>query len=240
MLLKTEGIVLKNVQFGESSLIVDIYSLAQGRLSCVINGVRSAKANTKQSTLAIGSLVEAVIYHRPQKELQRFKEVKPLYVYRSIPFNVIKGTVALFVTELIEKTVKESENNDALYTFLKQSYVFLDECHQVANFPLVFAIKLLPYLGFSAGNNWSKQLPYFDMRESIFVEKPPHMMFLESNLSILFQEIINKPFQEMETLIINKEERRELLDSIIQYYEYHLESFNKMNSHLILRTVLED
>ena len=90
MLLKTKGIIIRSTKFGESSLILDIYTLAKGRQSYIINGVRSSKARVQQSMVSLSSLVELVVYHRDSKSLNRIKEVKPAPTYSAIPFNVIK------------------------------------------------------------------------------------------------------------------------------------------------------
>jgi len=59
MLLNTQGIILRNVKYGESSLIIDAYTEAKGRQSYILNSVRSQKARTKQSVVAVGSFVDS-------------------------------------------------------------------------------------------------------------------------------------------------------------------------------------
>jgi DNA repair protein RecO (recombination protein O) len=238
MLLKTQGIVLRNVKFGETSLIVDAYTAEKGRQSLVINGVRSQKAKIKQSVVAVSSFVDLVIYHRDTKEVNRIKEVKPAYIYQSIPFNVIKGTVALFMTELISKTVKESEENQMLFDFIVNSFIALDESKKATLFPLVFPILLMSHLGFSPGNEWSNETPFFDIREGVFVAHEPHALFLNAELSEIFYLLLQIDIANMEDIDIGKTHRRLLLDGILDYYKHHVDNFRELNSHLILREVL--
>ncbi|MGK0390397.1 MAG: DNA repair protein RecO (recombination protein O) [Maribacter sp.] len=238
MLLKTQGIVLRNVKFGETSLIVDAYTAEKGRQSLVINGVRSQKAKIKQSVVAVSSFVDLVIYHRDTKDVNRIKEVKPAYIYQSIPFNVVKGTVALFMTELISKTVKESEENQMLFDFIVNSFIALDEGKKATLFPLVFPILLMPYLGFSPGNEWSNETPFFDIREGVFVAHEPHALFLNAELSEIFYLLLQIDIANMEDIDIGKTHRRLLLDGILDYYKHHVDNFRELNSHLILREVL--
>jgi len=238
MLLKTQGIILRNVKFGETSLIVDAYTADKGRQSYVINSVRSAKAKTKQSVVAVSSFVDLVVYHRDTKDVNRIKEVKPAYVYQSIPFNVIKGTVALFMTELLGKTIKEAEENPMLFDFIVNSFIALDEAEKATLFPLVFSILLMPHLGFTPGNEWSEETPVFDLREGIFVAHEPHILFLNKEISEMFYYLLQIDISNMDDIAISKKDRRLLLDGILDYYKYHVDNFKELNSHLILRTVL--
>ena len=238
MLLKTQGIVLRTVKFGETSLIVDAYTAEKGRQSLVINGVRSQNAKIKQSVVAVSSFVDLVIYHRDTKDVNRIKEVKPAYIYQSIPFNVIKGTVALFMTELISKTVKESEENQMLFDFIVNSFIALDEGKKATLFPLVFPILLMSHLGFSPGNEWSNKMPFFDIREGVFVAQEPHSLFLNAELSEIFYLLLQIDIANMEDIDIGKTHRRLLLDGILNYYKHHVDNFRELNSHVILREVL--
>lgn len=238
MLIKTQGIILRSVNYGETSLILDIYTENRGRVSCIIGSVRSAKAKTKQSVLSIGALVDMVIYYKPKQQLCRIKEVKPAFVYQSIPFQVIKGTVALFMTELISKTVKEEEENSILFDFIINSFIALDESPKATLFPVVFSILLLPYLGFQPGNEWSENCPFFDIRESVFVSKEPHSLYWNKDISQLFQYLLKIDIANLENIQLAPTDRRQLLDGTLKYYQYHIDNFQGLNSHLILREVL--
>lgn len=238
MLLKTQGIVLRNVKFGETSLIIDVYTAEKGRQSYVVNGVRSPKAKIRQSMIGVSSLVDLVVYHRDTKDVNRIKEVKPAYVYNAIPFNVVKGTVALFMSELISKTVKESEENPALFDFIINSFVALDEARKVTLFPLVFPILLMHYLGFVPGNDWNEKNPYLDFREGIFVPVQPHILSFDKELSQIFYYLLRVDISDMDEIDISKNNRRLLLDGVLNYYRHHVDNFKELNSHRILRDVL--
>ena len=118
MLIKTRGIIFRAVKYSETSIIADIYTEEKGLRSYIISGVRSKKAKVKASVLQVMTLVDMVAYHRDNKELNRIKEIKAAYVYRSIPFDIVKGAVGLFMIELARKTIKEAEENPGLFNFL--------------------------------------------------------------------------------------------------------------------------
>ncbi len=238
MLVTTQGIVLRSVNYGETSVILDIYTKDFGRRSYILNGVRKKNAAFKQALVNVSSWVEMVTYHRDDKDLLRIKEVKPHIIYESIPFDVIKGTVSLFMTELLEKTVRESEKNVPLFQYIEQSYRTLDRAEKTTYFPLGFPIGLMQFLGFAPSTEHPKTDLFLDIREGRFVPNQPHIHYLDETLSQFWKLLEytlpgNPPPENM-----NKSERQALLDGIMEYYKFHIEGFKGLNSLSILRIVL--
>jgi|SRR5580704_13935971 DNA repair protein RecO (recombination protein O) len=137
---KTNGIVLRTVKYGETSLIVSMYTELFGIQSYLINGVRisSKKGPGKANLFQPAALLELVVYHQEIKNLQRIKEFKWGYLYKHLFFNVTKNLVALFMVELLQKCLKQPEANTDLYHFMEDAFIYLDESGDsvVANYPL--------------------------------------------------------------------------------------------------------
>src|SRR3569833_24187 len=99
---KTKGMVLRTVKYGDTSLIVTVYTELFGIQSYIVSGVRTftkkgpGKANLFQPT----AILDLVVYHNDLKHLQRIKEFKWDYLYKNLFFDVIKNAVALFMVEL--------------------------------------------------------------------------------------------------------------------------------------------
>ena len=127
---KTKGIVLRTVKYGETSVIVSIFTEAFGLQSYLVNGVRvsskkgSGKANLFQPT----AILDLVVYHNELKQLQRIKEFKWAHIYSQILSDVKKNAVAVFMIELLAKCVKQPEANAELFQFTEDSFLHLDEC----------------------------------------------------------------------------------------------------------------
>ncbi len=54
--------------------------------------------------------------------MTRLKEVRPAHVYTRIPFDVYRGTVGLFMLEVTRNSIKEAEENPALFSFLYEAF----------------------------------------------------------------------------------------------------------------------
>jgi len=241
MLIKTRGIVFKQMKYSETSLIVDIYTEEKGLRKYLISGVRSKKAKVKSNVLQVMSLVEMVAYHREDKDLTRIKEIKPAVVYQSIPFDIKKGAIGLFVAEGARKTIRESETNPGLFDFLFQFFQYLDETEQgVANLHLYFLLNLSLHLGFIPGGECDSEYPFFDMQEGVFVKAVPnHNYYMEEEQSAQLYQLLQGAIGYCHTIPLRRAERKALLNQLLDYYRLHLESFPTINAHLILEEVLE-
>ena len=102
---KTKGIVLKIVKYGETSLIVTVYTELFGLQSYMVSGVRTStkKGPGKANLFQPAAILDLVVYHNELKHLQRIREFRWGYLYQHIFFNVMKNAVALFMVELLQK-----------------------------------------------------------------------------------------------------------------------------------------
>lgn len=241
MLAKTRGIVFRSLKYSESSLIVDIYTEELGIQSYIISGVRSKKATVKASLLQVMSLLDLVVYHKKGKDLNRTKEVKPALVYRSVPFDIVKSSIGLFMVELSRKTIKEAESNTELFDFLFNSFALLDELEVgVRNFHLFFTVRLTAYLGFEPSRRLAGER-FFDLKAGAFREtKPTHFAYMEENLSDLMHLLQTNSFNEICEMKLDRQLKHVFLEKMMLFYQLHVENLATINSPDVLREVMND
>lgn len=240
MIIKTRGIIFRTVKYSETSIIADIFTEEKGLRAYIISGVRSKNARVKASVLQVMTLVDLVVYHRNDRELTRIKEIKAAHVYHSIPFNVVKGAVGLFMIELARKSIQESEENRPLFNYLFGAFHALDSTTEsVANFHIAFMIELSGFLGFMPGGTFSDQTPGFDLTEGVFtpMAQGGHR-FLDEGQSQLLQTFLRTPIEQSHNIPLNRDERKAFLDQMILFYRLHVENFEGLNAYKILETVL--
>jgi DNA repair protein RecO (recombination protein O) len=241
---KTKGIVLRAVKYGETSLIVTIFTELFGLQSYLVNGVRtsskkgSGKANLFQAT----AILDMVVYNNELKHLNRIKEFKWSYLYQHIFSDVPKNAVALFMIELLTKCLKQPEANPELFEFCEDAFIHLDEStgSVMANFPLFFALHLPVFFGFRISDEYSDKNSIVDLQEGIFVpERPDHFHFLEGKQAEVTSELLKmmQP-EELEQLKLNHDFRRQLLFAYETYYALHIQDFGTMKTLPVLREVL--
>jgi len=241
---KTKGIVLRAVKYGETSLIVTIFTELFGLQSYMVNGVRtsskkgSGKANLFQPT----AILDLVVYHNELKHLNRIKEFKWSYLYQHIFSDVPKNAVALFMIELLTKCLKQPEANPELFEFCEDAFIHLDEStgSVMANFPLFFALHLPVFFGFRISDEYSDKNSIVDLQEGMFVPgRPDHFHFLEGKQAEVTSELLKmmQP-EELEQLKLNHDFRRQLLFAYETYYALHIQEFGTMKTLPVLKEVL--
>lgn len=119
MLHTTKAIVLRTIKYGDTSIVVTMYTELFGVQSYLVNGVRSEKSSAKANIYQPTTLLDLEVYHQPNKNLQRIKEARIYFLYQSLQSVMVKNTIAIFVTELITKTISEPEESAVLFDFLK-------------------------------------------------------------------------------------------------------------------------
>ena len=241
MLIKTRGIVLRTKKYSETSIIADVYTEAKGLRSYIVSGVRSKKAKVSAGLLQIMSLVGLVAYHHDDRDLTRLKEIKPLYVFQNIPFDVMRSAVGMLMTEVARKTMHGQEEQPEFFEFLLANFRFLDETQQpFANLHLHFLINLTAFLGFMPGDTFSEDSPYFDLKEGSFSSvNPAHQHWMNQDLSEKLSHFLHLHLEDAHTIKMNREQRRQLLRHILDYYALHIESFPTIHSHEILEEIME-
>ncbi|QEH40339.1 DNA repair protein RecO [Chitinophaga sp. XS-30] len=243
MLHKTPGIVLRSVKYGDTSVILSIFTELFGIQSYIVNGVRSSKPKAARGNLLQpGNILELVVYHHEQKNLQRISEFKLGHVYTSMHVSIVKNTVALYLIELLQKCLKQPEHNPDMYHFAESVFRALDtESNTVAaNLPLYFTLKLAAHLGFHFAGHYSEYTPYLDLQEGTFTDLPPHHSnYLDetsSEITARLQQITHPA--ELDKIALNKERRRNMLYAYLEFYKLHLPDFTELHSPPILHEIL--
>lgn len=244
MVFNTKGIVIRTVKYGETSVIVAIYTELFGIQSYIVNGIRTAtkKNPGKAGLFQPAAILDLVVYHNELKNLQRLKEFKWGYLYQHVYSDVLKNAVALFMIELLQKTLKQPEHNPDLFHFIEDAFIHLDESKQLvtANYPLYFALHLAAFLGFRFSDDYSEQNSFLDLQEGEFVhEQPIHPYFLGGQYSFLTSQLL-KTMQphELDELRINKDTRRVLLQAYQNFYALHIADFGTLKTLPVLHEVL--
>jgi len=240
MQIKTAGIILHTLKYSDSATIVTVYTRQFGRASYMAYGANKKKAVCRSAVLQPLSIVELDAVHTPGKEIQRIKEMRALVPFAEIPFCPVKNSIALFVSELLFRTLRRSELDEELFQFLTNSIQLLDCCENgIANFHLVFLTKLTCYLGCEP-NIEKNTNGYFDLINGVFSQqKPLHSHYLLPEVSKNLLDLLEADYQTMDKLVFSRKQRTELLESIVEYYRLHVPDFNGLHSLEVLQSLFD-
>ena len=242
MLQKTRGIVLQVTDYAESSIIAKIYTESSGIQSYLVNSVRQNKARFSSNLFQPLTLVNLVAYHRPGKGLHRISEIGCSTPYQTIPYDFIKSAVALFINEVLYKSIREEESNEQLFGFLFHALQILDvETTDCSRFHLFLMGQLTRYLGFFPHGAYSPDTPCFNLQDGVFQSSEPlHPYFITGTAAGNFYAMTQAGFHDYAWVAPDGAERKELLNAFILYYELHITHGTKIRSHAVLEEVLHD
>lgn len=229
MLKKTQGIVLNYIKYRETSIIVKIFTRELGLKSYVVNGVRSLGKSNKIAVFQPLTLLDLVVYDKESQGLQRISEAKILYPQQRIPFDFVRTSIALFMTEVINRSIHDGYQNENLYDFLEESILFLDKKESVlSHFPLVFLLKKAKFLGFAPESS-----------EGFLIESS-HQPFSSEEIPEIIaymEELLS--YQFLCKFKISVSLRRKLLDHLLEFHSEQLDQTTPMKSLQVIRQIMD-
>ncbi|RSK32367.1 DNA repair protein RecO [Hymenobacter metallilatus] len=239
MLIKTRGIVLSYMRYRETSIIARIYTERLGLQSYVVNGVRKAKPPGRIALFQPFTLLELVAYTSRNGGLTRLSEFRCSEPFRTLPYDVRKSSVVLFLSEIVSRVLLEEEENEPLFTFLHDAVQAFDQQEAgFENFALEFLLQLSHYLGFGPenGEQITSQVAFAsESPGTVSGHGPAAMRFRE--FEQYFDDLLTQPAT---ATIPNGRVRRELLDVLIRYYQLHVEHLGDVRSLAVLSEVLAE
>ena len=239
MLTKTQAIVLHSLKYGESRLIVDMFTRTFGRQSFIVSIPKTSKGKIKKQFFQPLTLLEIETDIRPKLQLQKLNDVRLLTPFASIPFEPDKLAISLFVAEFLYYALRSEQRNELLYDYLEYSIMWLDgQQVNFANFHIVFLLRLTRFLGFYPNMDDYEDGDYFDLRESEFMRNPPvHRDFLHPEEAQKVQLMMRMDFPTMHLFRMSHDDRNRLLEISIKYYRLHLPDFPEMKSIEVLQAL---
>src|SRR5258708_2647082 len=233
MLHKTRGIVFKTTDYGESSIIVQVFTEKFGLQSYMVNGAKKPKAKIARNMLQPLHLLDMVVYHKNTGNVQRVKELKNSPLLQTIPYDVIKSSIAIFINEVLYKAVRQQAADENLFDFVFSAIEWLDhETVGIANFHLLFLIQLTRYLGFYPDRYLAGDADYFDLKNGVFSRyKPDNTLYLSPPHTPNFISLLQCNFENLPQVKLTNAERRYLIQKLLEYYGLHIYGFGHIHSH---------
>ncbi|MDR1500452.1 MAG: DNA repair protein RecO [Tannerellaceae bacterium] len=237
---KTQGIVLHAITYSDTRLMVHIYTEAYGRMSCV--AVRGIRKNAMPGALLMPlSIIDMEIVRQRVDGLYRLSEVKAAYPLGRLSSDPVRNALALFLAEVLFRTLKESGPDGRLFDFLTHSIRLLESTEAgIANFHLAFLLRLLRYLGVFPDIDSCREGYWFDMKNGVFVDSPPlHSYFLNRDESRILASLFRISYENMSLYAFSRHERVIILDRIIAYYRFHLPEVPEIRSLAVLQSLFD-
>ena len=236
--------MLHSLKYGESRLIVDMFTREHGRLSFGVNIPKTGRARIKKQYFQPLTLLNIDAEVRQQQEVQKLKDATMLSPASSLLTTPSKLAIALFVAEFLYHALKDEQCNTQLFDYIRSSIEWLDSREdRYANFHLVFLMHLSRFLGFFpnlSGKDETGRGMYFDLRGAAFCpDAPPHHDYLMPEEAGRIALMMRMDYGTMHLFRLSRAERNRTLEIIETYYRLHLPSLPELRSLPVLRELFE-
>ncbi len=221
MIVKTQGIVLKHIDYKESSIIVNVFTKDFGYQGYVVNSVRSAKPKQGMAYFQPFTVLDMVTYMKPSRDLHRISEFRPLLTWQSE--DIIRQSVLLFLAEVTNKLVRnEQTDNSVLFDFIINGLRHLKSSQSSQDFHLYFLLNVAPYIGISvlSGTELFKNMNKIDDQKDV-VE--------------LIDQLLAGSYDTK--IVTSGELRFRVLEVLIGYFQHHVPGFGEVHSLKVLRQI---
>ena len=218
MITKTRGIVLNYIKYGDTSIICKIYTEQFGLQSYIINGIRKSKSKNIGLFQPL-NILDLVVYHKKTSGLQRIKESKLDYAYKTLHLDMKKISVCFFLSEFLNRISQNDDYQKDNFDFIKDSLIVFDRLEvNYSNFHIQFLIKLSKYYGIDIGN--SKHLTAENVKDDI-------NLFVDACINNSYEVKIKS----------NNILRNNVINLIIEHYSRNLDININLNSTNILKEI---
>ena len=146
---KTEAIVLRVVEYSETSSIVTLMTESHGKISALAKGARRKKSPF-ENALDLLAVCHVVFLPRPNSSLELLTEAKLERRFRGVENGLPALYAGYYVSELLSYLTQEHDANSAAYSVAKQTLRNLETCSETSEVPhaiLNFELSLLKHIG---------------------------------------------------------------------------------------------
>lgn len=143
----TDGIVLAVRRQGERSMILTAYTEQNGRQDFALYGAGGKRAI--QGIYRPLQVLELTADIQPNRPVHTLREARLKYVPTTLDRDFQRQTIALFIAEVIFRTIPLPLQDKELYDFLLQIAIDLDKGQHPENIHLEFLVGLIARLGFA-------------------------------------------------------------------------------------------
>lgn len=234
-------VVLRTVKYDDRHSIVTVWSAERGRVGLLVPGGASREAVRRRAIMMPMGIFEGEADVRPGRDLFNIRDVRPMAVLPSVASSPSKAVVAMFLAEVLERVLRDSAPDEVLSEYIFQSVVLLDklEARGVANFPVVFLCRLSSFLGIEPDLGAWRPGMLFDMTEGVYRRSAPLAgRWLDERQSAVAAMIQRLDFASASRLRIARSVRREILNTILEYYTLHLVPLDNLKTLGVISDIL--
>ncbi|MGD9676824.1 MAG: DNA repair protein RecO [Vulcanibacillus sp.] len=147
MLIKTEGIVIKAMDYDEGSKIITLLTKDKGKVSIVAKGAKKTKSRLNAST-QVFCYGEYIYYLGNQSTMGTLNQADILLNFVDIYHDISKTSYSAYLIELVDKLTDQNDPNQYLFEQLLLSLININAGKDDEIITRIFEMKLFQIFGY--------------------------------------------------------------------------------------------
>lgn len=231
MLHKTRGLVLNTINYNDKYILAQVFTESFGRVTYMVSKAKGKGTKVPRSLFSPLAILDMEVEHQALRDIQRIREARTDSHLYGIASDLTKTSMAFFLSEFLTRVLRDTSDK-LIFEFLDQSVQILDMTDKsIANYHLVFMLKLSHFLGFYPNLEEYKDNGLFDMINGEFVTyQPLHRHFLNRQESKVLSLLARISYENMHHFVFTRQDRIIIINRIIEYYRLHLYDFPALKS----------
>ena len=158
MLHTTDAIVLSLQPQSDKAHLLHAYTRTGGRINYKVYGLGKHHAAGVYAPLSLVQITSDQSSVQSGGRLPSVRTTQLLYIPATTPIDPHKQAIALFLSEVLFRTLRMPMTDEAMFDFIANAIPQLDAAEQPQNFHLAFLVELAAKLGFAIDENEHPEL----------------------------------------------------------------------------------
>ncbi|WP_340104853.1 DNA repair protein RecO [Rhodohalobacter sp. 8-1] len=242
MIVKSDAIVMKTVDYSESSIIATLFTREKGKIAVIAKGARKPK-NKFSAFLVVGQLLEVVVYIKESRSVQTLSDVSYSRKLHSFRVDIEKMALMMTTLELSNQVLHDNEVNTPLFEFLMKTLVWVDKQSGVPAqlFPYL-QLRIAEYIGIGVQYMKSDESDGGYLNISSGLLSPQKEDDHAERLSPLQFAFVKKSLHSANAsvlrIVMDSNELKQLIQTLDKYFIYHVEGMKPRRSDKIFDQLL--
>lgn len=244
MITHTRAIILKSVDYQESSKIITVLSEKHGKIALIARGVKRPK-NKLSGQIEIGNILDVVYYYKSSRSVQSLTEASIAFTSLSFRQDIERAAILFATLELVNQIVHENEVNESIFNFLITFIEWL-ATFKLVN-PSIFCyvqLRCADLIGFNLNfkADDTEGETFFDISHgeiSKYIQSE-----LSYKLTVLQTQFLKLALNGKSSKIFEIDfengELKQLIHHLDVYYKYHIEGYQDRKSDSIFDQMLKE
>lgn len=224
------GFLLSYVKYGDHDAILHCFTEDNGFQSFFARGIYSQKNKKKAYLLPLNQLHLSINSHSKSGAMPQISKIE-LIENKDFYTNVKANAIIFFVADFLNQILKLENKNSEIYSSILSFLNEVERKNYQAHY--IFLYILIEILGFGPLNSSGI---YLNPETGSFENEISHPIF-NSEISRVYKALSTENHKY--NFKLNSKIKKEFLESLLVYFQYHVSDFREPKSLEILQQIFE-